>query len=110
MAIPRATSPMVRGVIGYSLVFRTWTRSSRSIRRRTTSAALVLAVMRMHKGFLAELASFPEFLRRGGFIPAQMTKHISEALRDLLAAMEAKGYDDPRQCLNEMVFNEFFAN
>lgn len=72
-------------------------------------AALILAIMRMQRGFLSELQSYPEFLRRAGFVPVQITMHVSEALRDLLAAMEEKGYDDPRQCVNEMVFNEFFS-
>lgn len=73
-------------------------------------SALILAIMRMQKGFLTELLSYPEFLRRAGYIPAQITSHVSQALLDLLAEMEEKGYDDPQQCLNEIVFNEFFSD
>lgn len=72
-------------------------------------AALTLAIMRMQRGYLAEISSYPEFLRRGGFIPVQITEHVSQALLDLLAEMENKNYDDPYQCLNEMVFNELFS-
>lgn len=72
-------------------------------------AALCLAVMRMHMGgFLTQLESYPEFLRRGGFIPSQIAKNMEAGLRDLLSEMESKGYDDPQQCLNAMVFAEFF--
>ena len=73
-------------------------------------AALILAIMRMQKGLQSELSSGPDFLRRGSFIPVQVTTHVEQALRDLLAEMERKGYDDPLQCLNEMVFNELFAS
>ena len=73
-------------------------------------AALILAIMRMQKGLQSELSSDPDFLRRGSFIPVQITTHVEQALRDLLAEMERKGYDDPLQCLNEMVFNELFAS
>lgn len=73
-------------------------------------AALCLALMRMHTGgFLTQLDSYPEFLRRGGFIPAQLVKNMEVALLDLLSKMEKEGYEDPSQCLNAMVFEELFS-
>lgn len=72
-------------------------------------SALCLAIMRMHKGFLADLQSYPEFLRGGPFIPAQITSHMDKALCDVLAEMENEDYHDAQQCLNAMVFNEFFS-
>lgn len=73
-------------------------------------AALCLAITRMHLGgFLSQLDSYPEFLRRGGFIPAHLHKNMEVALRDILAEMETKGYEDAQQCLNAIVFEEFFS-
>lgn len=72
-------------------------------------AALCLAIMRMQQEFLSELQSYPEFLRLGAFIPKQIRAHMDMALCDLLAEMEREGYQDARQCLNAMVFSEFFS-
>lgn len=71
-------------------------------------AAFCLALMRMHKGFLADLQSYPEFLRRSGFIPTQVRVQMEKALSDILAEMEREDYQDARQCLNALVFAEFF--
>lgn len=73
-------------------------------------AALRLAMMRMHHGFMRDVgASYQEFLRRGGFIPQQIVSHMEGALVDLLARMEADGFDDANQCVNAMVFEEFYS-
>lgn len=73
-------------------------------------AALCLAIMRMHLGgFLTQLDTYPEFLRNGASIPLQIMKNMEDALRDLLAEMEEEGFDDPQQCVNAMVFKEFFS-
>ena len=72
-------------------------------------AALCLAVMRMSRGFLSEMQSYPEFLRRGTFIPSQISVHMDKALRDLLAEMESEEYQDAQQCLNAIVYSEMFS-
>ncbi|WP_375263263.1 hypothetical protein [Palleronia sp.] len=40
--------------------------------------------------------SYPGFLRRGSFVPAQLQIHVESALLDLLNEMEQGGYDDPQ--------------
>ncbi len=72
-------------------------------------AALCLAVMRMTRGFLSEMQSYPEFLRRGAFIPSQISVYMDRALRDLLAEMESEDYQNAQQCLNAIVYSEMFS-
>lgn len=62
---------------------------------REKRGALFLAIMRMHRGW-PEMDSYPGFLRRGSFVPAQLQIHVESALLDLLNEMEQGGYDDPQ--------------
>lgn len=73
-------------------------------------AALRLAMMRMHRGYMTEMSgSYQEFLRRGDAIPRQIVLHMDRALKDLLAKMTNDGFEDANQCANAMVFEEFFS-
>lgn len=71
-------------------------------------SALILAVMRMHRTWLKNLDSYPEFLRNGGFIPTQLASHTETALFDILGELDQEKFTDPQQCLNALVFREFF--
>ncbi|MBV2360985.1 helix-turn-helix domain containing protein [Thalassococcus sp. CAU 1522] len=72
-------------------------------------AASVLAMMRMHNGYLKEISNYPDFLRRGGgIIFNSYTLHLENAFLDLQSAMETQGIDDPWKCLNLMVYQEYF--
>jgi len=74
-------------------------------------AALSLAMMRMHDELMAQArSSYPDFLQKPGFIPVQIRHHMETALFELTAAMEERRFDDARQCLNALVFEEFFAD
>ncbi|TNF19343.1 MAG: hypothetical protein EP318_14985 [Rhodobacteraceae bacterium] len=72
-------------------------------------AALTLAVVRMHHNWLPKLDEYPEFLRQGGFIPAQISQHVDQALRDILGELERVEYQDVQHCLNAIVFAEFYS-
>lgn len=71
-------------------------------------AALSLALMRMHKGYFTEVIGYSDFLARGGFFPVQLTVHMDKALRSILAEMEERRIEDAFQCLNMLVYEEFF--
>ncbi len=64
--------------------------------------------MRMHRDWLPALETYQGFLRLGGFIPVQIGSHMENAVFDLYAEMDETGFTDPQQCLNSMVFREFF--
>lgn len=71
-------------------------------------AALSLAIMRMHRNWLPQLDSYPEFLRHGAFIPVQIGSHLEKALFDLLEEKKRGGFESADQCLYSMVYREFF--
>ena len=74
-------------------------------------AAPCRAMMRMHDGFMAQArSSCPDFRQTSGFIPAQMRHPMEKALFELMAAMEERGFEDARQCLDALVLEDFFSD
>lgn len=76
---------------------------------RVDRAAMTLALMRLIKGFGAQITDYPTYLSKGGFLEAQMAIGVEKAFLDITALMEEGGMDDAQQCLNLIVFNEFFS-
>ncbi len=72
-------------------------------------AAFTPGMMRLIKGFGTQVADYPGFRQKRGFLPAQLYSSVGEALSDLQNAMTARGIEDPAQCANLMVYEEFFA-
>ncbi len=71
--------------------------------------AWVLALVRLLLGPGARIVDYPTFLRDGPFLPRQLAVGLEKALLDLSARMEESGFDDPRQALNLIVFEDFFS-
>ena len=71
--------------------------------------ALILALVRLVLGFGTKITDYPHFLMHGPFLPAQLAAGIEKALLDLAARMTEGELDDPRQALNLIVFEDFFA-
>ena len=71
--------------------------------------ALILALVRLTFGQCVKLKDYPAFLQHGPFLPSQLAVGIEKALLDLMARMAEVGLDDPRQALNLIVFEDFFA-
>ncbi len=71
--------------------------------------AWVLALVRLVLSAGARITDYPTFLRDGPFLPKQLAVGLEKALLDLSARMEETGSDDPRQALNLIVFEDFFA-
>lgn len=76
----------------------------------TERAALSLALLRLIKGFGAQLTDYPTVLAKQGFLPAQLAMSVERALLELSARMTESGIEDPTQCLSLMAYEEFFAN
>lgn len=74
----------------------------------TERAALSLALLRLIKGFGAQLTDYPSVLSKQGFLPAQLAVGVERALLDLSARMTESGIDDPTQCLSLMAYEEYF--
>lgn len=71
---------------------------------------MTLALMRLIKGFGAQITDYPSYLSKGGFLHAQMAIGVEKALLDINALMDDEGLNDAQQCLNLIVFNEFFSS
>lgn len=71
--------------------------------------AWVLALVRLVLGPGARIVDYATFLRDGPFLPRQLAVGLEKALLDLSARMEESGFDDPRQALNLIVFEDFFS-
>lgn len=71
--------------------------------------ALALALVRLVLGRGKQIVDYPTFLKHGPFLPAQLAVETEKALLDLTARMTEAGIDDPRQALNLIVFEDFFA-
>ena len=82
---------------------------SSSVWTSTEHAACTLGMMRLIKGFGSQVADDPGFLQKGGFLPMQRYSTVGQALSDLQSAMKARRIEDPAQCANMMVYEEFFA-
>ncbi len=72
-------------------------------------AAMKLALVRLIKGFGAQLTDYPTYLSKGGFLSAQMAIGVEKAFLDITALMDDEGMNDAQQCVNLIVFNEFFS-
>jgi transcriptional regulator with XRE-family HTH domain len=73
------------------------------------NAALSLALLR-HGAWQAPIVQdYGAFLSKAGFIVPQLLSQMQTALDDLRRAMQTRGIDDPRQCLQVMVWEEFFG-
>lgn len=71
-------------------------------------AAMTLALMRLVKGYGAKFVTYPSFLSHGGFLGPQLMSAMEKALIDLSSQMTDRGMDNPHQCVNLIVFEEFF--
>lgn len=73
------------------------------------NAALSLALLR-HGAWQEPLKQdYGMFLSRVGFLVPQLLSHMQKALPELRQEMITRGIEDPRQCLQVMVWEEFFA-
>lgn len=73
-------------------------------------AALTLALMRLIKGLGAQITDYPAYLSKGGFFNAQMAIGVEKAFLDITALMAGDDLNDAQQCLNLIVYNEFFSS
>ena len=71
--------------------------------------ALILALVRLVLGTGAKIKDYSAFLTHGPFLPAQLAAGVEKALLDLMAHMSEDGLNNPRQALNLIVFESFFA-
>jgi Bacteriophage CI repressor helix-turn-helix domain len=71
-------------------------------------AALNLALIRLTKGFAGQITDYQKFLMKGGFLGSQMGSLMEKALLDLSREMTDRNMEEPHQCVNLMVFEEFF--
>lgn len=72
-------------------------------------AAMTLALVRLIKGSADDVGDFPRFLSKVSFLAPRLAVGLEHALIDLSARMTEAGIEDPTQCLNLIVFEEFFA-
>lgn len=70
-------------------------------------AAFVLALIRMHRGYLANVDDYSQFLRKGNMIFAKFTIMLEHAYFDLQDTMETLGGKDPWQSMSLLVFEDF---
>ncbi|MDR0810041.1 MAG: hypothetical protein LBE86_13100 [Gemmobacter sp.] len=73
-------------------------------------AAMTLALVRLIKGFGAEITDYRSYLSKGGFLNAQMAIGVEKAFLDITALMVEEDMTDAHQCLNLIVYNEFFSS
>ncbi len=110
------TSWRRRGSIPDIYVRMSWTDAfvplglSTNVWTPTEHAAFNLGMMRLIKGFGIKLEDYPGFLSKSGFRAAQLYSTVQQALTDLTSEMKARQVEDPAQCVNLMVYEEFFAS
>ena len=80
--------------------YESWTAVEKS--------AMTLALMRLIKGYGTKYTTYPMFLSYGGFLGPQLLLAIEKALIDLSTQMTERAIEDPTQCVNLIVFEEFF--
>lgn len=73
-------------------------------------AALTLALMRLIKGFGAQITDYPTYLSKGGFLNAQMAIGVEKAFLDITALMSDDDLNDAHKCLDLIVYKEFFSS
>lgn len=109
------TSWRRRGSIPDIYVRMSWTDTfvplglSSTVWTPTEHAAFTLGMMRMIKGIGSQVSDYPGFLQKGGFLPVQLYSLVGQALSDLQSEMKARAIEDPAQCANLMVYEEFYA-
>lgn len=69
---------------------------------------MTLALMRLVKGYGSKFVTYPMFLSYGGFLGPQLMAAMEKALIDLSSQMTERSMDSPHQCVNLIVFEEFF--
>ncbi|MFN4172141.1 MAG: hypothetical protein ACK4GW_10345 [Pseudorhodobacter sp.] len=102
-AVPERYAQMAQGQITFLPDFINKTLTD------VDQAAMTLALMRLIKGFGAQISDYRTYLAKGGFLNAQMAIGVEKAFLDITALMAEEGMDDAQQCLNLIVFNEFFS-
>jgi hypothetical protein len=70
--------------------------------------AIVLALMRLIRGYGQQIVDYRAYLSKGGFLPAQLAVGVEQALLDLAAKMAEENLDDAQQALNLIVLEELF--
>lgn len=70
--------------------------------------ALVLALLRLIRGYGSKITDYRTFLQHGGFLPAQLAVGIEKALFDITARMTEGELDDPYKALNLIAYEDFF--
>lgn len=72
-------------------------------------AAMQLALMRLIKGFGAQMVDYRDYLSKGGFLLPQMAVGVEKAFLDLTRKLSESENSDITQCLNLIVYDEFFS-
>tara|TARA_R110002124_G_scaffold283200_1_gene458861 strand:- start:788 stop:1228 length:441 start_codon:yes stop_codon:yes gene_type:complete len=72
--------------------------------------AMILALVRLVRGYGANISDYTAFLSKGPFLPAQLAVGLEKALLDLNARMTDGELEDARQALNLIVFEELFPS
>jgi hypothetical protein len=70
--------------------------------------ALVLALLRLFRGYGSKITDYRTFLQHGGFLPAQLAVGIEKALLDITARMTEGEIDDPYKALYLIAYEDFF--
>jgi hypothetical protein len=102
-SVPERYAKLADGevVSPYGLPWTYWTEEE--------NAALSLALLR-HGAWLEPLKQdYGMFLSKVGFLVPQLLSQMQKALPELRHEMQTRGIDDPRQCLQVIVWEEFFG-
>jgi hypothetical protein len=70
--------------------------------------ALVLALLRLIRGYGSKITDYRTFLQHSGFLPAQLAAGIDKAVLDITARMTEGEIDDPHKALNLIAYEDFF--
>lgn len=74
------------------------------------NAAMKLALYRIIRDKEGTLTSYPEFLSYSGLLWPKFTILLDRSFLDVVAQMEERGIEDPADCVNLVVYEEFFEN
>lgn len=72
------------------------------------NAAMKLALYRIIRDKEGSLSTYPEFLSFSGYLWPKFTVILERSFLDVVGQMEERGISDARECVNLIVFEEFF--
>jgi len=67
-----------------------------------------LALYRIIRDKEGSLSTYPEFLSFSGYLWPKFTVILERSFLDVVGQMEERGISDARECVNLIVFEEFF--